>query len=526
MKKFSFVVPVYKTAGFLKRCILSIMDQDYPEWEIVVVLDGPDKKAEGIAKEFINNQKGSSKIRLYEIPHGGAPKARNYGVEKTTGEYLVLFDSDCSLYPGMLRLWAEAFDDHPDCDFVYGGYRFYSPSLETYASMEFDPYMLEVNNYIATMFPMKREIYPGQNEDLKSLQDWDMWLRIVKDNGHKGYYTGEVCFITEAPEMGRITMDSHKNWLERTNEVKRLHNIPDRRICVTSLGLPYQAVQRAKVLDADFKNTILITKPYDYKLLYMFGFYPIGASDHAEILKSAYKSKGCKRAIQWVGTDVFQLRGLPWEVHRELVVELNKIDYHFCNSEWLQEELEQMGINARVNYCPIYQPERFQVKPLPEKFTVGIYHSESNRMHNEQFLLDVARAMPDVEFKFFGPRKAEPRIGNIEILGWQKDITKIIEQCSINLRLTVHDGFPQTLIHFMLMGRKAITNVKMPYADYIDLTPTSRNYINAKADIIQLIRKVKNEKPWTKKFQEEVRGYYLNLCDAEKFKRRVYRCLK
>jgi len=57
MKKFSFVVPVYKTAGFLKRCLLSIMDQDYPEWEIIVVLDGHDKKAEGIVKEFIRNQK-------------------------------------------------------------------------------------------------------------------------------------------------------------------------------------------------------------------------------------------------------------------------------------------------------------------------------------------------------------------------------------------------------------------------------------------------------------------------------------
>lgn len=526
MKKFSFVVPVYKTAKFLKRCVLSIMDQDYPEWEIIVVLDGPDKEAEEIVKEFIGRQIEKPRIKLYEIEHKGAPAARNYGAEKATGEYLVLFDSDCSLYPGMLRLWAEVFEDHPDCDFVYGGYRFYSPNLETYPSIEFDPYMLEVNNYIATMFPMKRSIYPGQNENLKSLQDWDMWLRIVKDHGRKGYFLGEICFITELPEGDMLTMDSHKNWLERTKQVKRLHNIPDKPICVSSYGLSYQAVQRAKVLSADFKNELLVTKPHEYKLIYLFGFYCSAADIHAEILKSSGKSKGCKRAVQWVGTDIYQMRGLPWDVHRELVKELKKIDYHFCNSEGLREELEQMGIEAKVNYCPIYQPERFQIRPLPEKFTVGIYHSDTNQMHNLAFLLDVAKSMPDIQFKFFGPAKYEPKTRNIEFLGWKRDIAKLIEECSINLRITVHDGFPHTPIHFMLMGRKVITNVKMPYTEYVDMQITTQNWVNMKSDLIQLIRKVKNEKPWALKFQEEVRGYYLNLCDAEKYKRRVYRCLK
>ncbi|GAH00460.1 unnamed protein product, partial [marine sediment metagenome] len=256
-------------------------------------------------------------------------------------------------------------------------------------------------------------------------------------------------------------------------------------------------------------------KPHEYKLIYLFGFYPATATHHADILKSAFKSKGCKRAIQWVGTDIFQMRALPWDIHQELVKALNEVDYHFCNSEWLQEELERMGIKAKVNYCPIYQPERFQVKPLPEKFTIGIYHSDTNRMHNQEFLLDVAKAMPDVEFKFFGPMRREPKTKNIELMGWQENIAQIIEQCSINLRISVHDGFPHTPIHFMLMGRKVITNVKMPYADYVDMNVTPQNWINMKADLISFIRKVKNEKPWTPKFQEEVRGYYLNLCDAE-----------
>jgi len=527
MKKFSFVIPVYRMARLLKRCMLSIMDQDYPEWEIVVVLDGPDKEAEKVVKDFI--AKGvmpKPKIRLYEIPHKGAPAARNAGAKRATGDYLVLFDADCSLFPGMLRIWAEAFEDHPECDFVYGGYRFYGPTLDVYASQEFDPYMLEVNNYIATMFPMKREIYPGQNENLKSLQDWDMWLTIVKENGKKGHFLNEICFITESPEVGTISGDSHEHWLERTKQIKKLHNISQRPICVSSLGLPYQAIQRAKVLDADFKTMGLPAKPHEYKLIYLFGFYPRTADAHAEIIASAAKSPGCKRIIQWVGTDVFNMQALPWRAVHDLVDVLNDVEYHFCNSEWLQEELEQMGVKAKVVYCPIYQPERFQVRPLPEKFTVGIYHSETNRMHNQVFLLDVARAMPDVEFKFFGPAGVEPKTKNIELLGWQKDITEVIEQCSVNLRLTIHDGFPHTPIHFMLMGRKVITNVKMPYADYIDMDVNRQNWINCKAELISFIRKVKNEKPWTKKFQEEVRGYYLNLCDAEKYKRRIYKCLK
>lgn len=524
MKKFSFVIPVFQTHGFLKRCLLSIIDQDYPEWEIIVVLDGPNEEASKLTNGFIEQYQG--KIKLFEIEHKGAPAARNYGVKQAIGDYLVLFDSDCSLYPGMLRLWAEAFEDHPDCDFVYGGYRFYSPNLEVYPSEDFDPYMLEVSNYISTMFPMRREIYPGQNENLKSLQDWDMWLRIVKDNGKKGYFLNEICFITELPENGLITMDSHEHWIERTKEVKRLHNIPDRDICVTSLGLPYQAIQRAKVLNADYKTSLLLMKPHEYKLIYLFGFYPASADVHAELLRSAFKNKGCKRAIQWVGTDVFQMGGLIYEANRGLVDALKEVDYHFCNSTWLQEELLSMGIKAKLNYCPLYQAERFQPKPLPEQFTIGVYHSDSNRMHFQEFLIDTARAMPDIQFKFFGPAHTEPKEKNIELVGWQDDITKLIEQCSINLRITVHDGFPQMPIHFMLMGRKVITNVKMPYADYIELFPTPQNYINAKADLVSFIRKVKNEPVWDEKKIEEVRGYYLDLCNPERFRRRVYRCLK
>ena len=88
--KISFIVPAYNTSKTIERTLESIINQEQTllDYEIIVVNDGsPDN-----IKEAVLNYK--DKIKYYEKENGGLSDARNYGVKKSQGEYIIFVDSD------------------------------------------------------------------------------------------------------------------------------------------------------------------------------------------------------------------------------------------------------------------------------------------------------------------------------------------------------------------------------------------------------------------------------------------------
>lgn len=92
----SVIVPVYKVEKYLDRCVNSIRNQTYTNLEIILVDDGsPDKCGEmcdAYAKE-------DHRIKVIHQANAGVSKARNSGIDKSTGEYIVFVDSDDSIDP-------------------------------------------------------------------------------------------------------------------------------------------------------------------------------------------------------------------------------------------------------------------------------------------------------------------------------------------------------------------------------------------------------------------------------------------
>ena len=517
--KFSLIIPVSeKDTHLLRRCITHIKDQDYEEKEIIVV-GHKNKEAQVITED--------EKATFVEARTDTAPVKRNDGFDASKGEIVFFFDVDCMLLPGMLRLLKDTFEDNPDCDFIYGAYRWNTESLNTFPSRPFDPYLLSVMNYISTMSPMKREIFPRFNEDLEYFQDWDLFLRIT-DKGHKGHFLPDVIFITEVTDAKSISGNQKVEFYQKIKTIKQLNKVPLRKICVTSLGAAHQSIQRAKVLEADYigchRGSSLIQTPAMYEnrygMIYVMGFYPITIKDHAALF--ANSRKDCLKVIQWIGTDVHQMRTrFNWETIKYLRENVYKhIDVQLCNSLHLRTELAEMGFNAHVVHMPLC--EEIKPSPLPKKFTVGVYYSDTNPMHNEVFMMDVAKSMPDIDFIFFGGSK-QAKEENIEYVPFT-NINDIIARCSMNLRITVHDGFPHTPIHFMLAGRQVITNVDMPYSNFMDINIDNETYGESKVAVIEKIRAVRTGKEGGD--LDEAKGYYIELMDPVKYKNIIYDILK
>lgn len=91
MEKVSIVIPVYNTASFLQECIESVLQQDYPFFEIILVDDGSTDCSPAICDAYANEY---SHIKVVHQKNGGLSDARNVGLSLSTGSYILFLDSD------------------------------------------------------------------------------------------------------------------------------------------------------------------------------------------------------------------------------------------------------------------------------------------------------------------------------------------------------------------------------------------------------------------------------------------------
>ena len=96
----SVIVPVYKVEQYLDRCVQSIVDQTYPNLEIILVDDGSPDRCGAMCDGWAEKD---SRIRVIHKENGGLSDARNAGLAVATGEYTGFIDSDDHIAPDMYR---------------------------------------------------------------------------------------------------------------------------------------------------------------------------------------------------------------------------------------------------------------------------------------------------------------------------------------------------------------------------------------------------------------------------------------
>lgn len=88
---FSIIVPVYNVEKYLDECILSVVNQTYSSWELVLVNDGSTDKSYDICCKYSEKY---PHIKVISQENGGGSKARNTGLDNAMGKYVVFLDSD------------------------------------------------------------------------------------------------------------------------------------------------------------------------------------------------------------------------------------------------------------------------------------------------------------------------------------------------------------------------------------------------------------------------------------------------
>lgn len=112
---FSVVVPVYNAERYLNKALQSILDQNFTDFELILVNDGSTDGSRAILEAFAKTD--NRVIVLSTDMNCGAAEARNRGIEITRGKYLCFVDADDYIESGFLQHFYDAFQAD-DCDFV------------------------------------------------------------------------------------------------------------------------------------------------------------------------------------------------------------------------------------------------------------------------------------------------------------------------------------------------------------------------------------------------------------------------
>lgn len=118
MKTVSLIIPVYNTEKYLRKCLDSVVQQTYPQMEIICVDDGSTDLSGKIVDEYSTRD---SRIIAVHQPNAGESAARNTGLGLATGEYIGFMDCDDWIEPDMYETLVELLEEN-DADMAIGSW--------------------------------------------------------------------------------------------------------------------------------------------------------------------------------------------------------------------------------------------------------------------------------------------------------------------------------------------------------------------------------------------------------------------
>ena len=111
----SVIVPIYNTEQYLNQCIESILSQDYPYFELLLVDDGSIDDCGKICESWASKDK---RISVFHIENSGQSMARNYGLDHMHGDLITFIDSDDYISSDYLSYLLALFSADSSCAFT------------------------------------------------------------------------------------------------------------------------------------------------------------------------------------------------------------------------------------------------------------------------------------------------------------------------------------------------------------------------------------------------------------------------
>lgn len=223
MNRVSVVIPVYNGEQYIQETLESVLGQTYPDVEVIVVDDGSTDSTLDILASY------GDRLRVFRQKNSGAAAARNKGIQEATGKWVAFVDADDVWLPEKLENQLAACSEYlwsHTASVFRGGVN--NGKLDSDFTPKHAGCVLEklvCGNFITTStVVVDRAVLlesGGFDVSLRSVQDWDLWIRIASKHA-LGYLSEPLALYrvhaASASRSTRKTLPNHMRVIDRIFE--------------------------------------------------------------------------------------------------------------------------------------------------------------------------------------------------------------------------------------------------------------------------------------------------------------------
>lgn len=213
MSVISIIVPCFNQGEFLEETLTSIFAQSYQNWECVIVNDGSSDQTEEIALTWCQKD-----VRFIYYPQAnqGVSVARNNGINKSSGLYILPLDADDIIHEHYLAQAILAFENNQNLKLVYCNCRKFGLENESLNLRKYNYKDLLLDNMIFCSAMFKKADFDktdGYDKDMHNgLEDWEFWIRFLDDKSQVLKLDQEYFFYRiRAHSRNTIESEIHRN---------------------------------------------------------------------------------------------------------------------------------------------------------------------------------------------------------------------------------------------------------------------------------------------------------------------------
>ena len=330
----SIVVPIYNAEQYLRRCVDSILNQEYTDFELLLVNDGSTDASGDICEEYGDQD---PRVIVIQKENTGVSDSRNRALDRARGKYLQFLDSDDWITPDATRLFVRAAEEY-GCDMVISDfYRVVGERLSTKGDIE-EEGVLTREEFAAHMMENPADFYYGV-----------LWNKLYR---------------RDIVEEHNLRMDTDINWCEdfmfnleyiRYAKVFYALHAPiyyyvKRKGSLASQGINISKTVKMKLNVFEYYNNfykhVLEEEDYEKNRLQVYRFFIDAAGDGTvppSILPGS-KKLGDERVF--VNTEILQAEGLAGEDYRK-----RKLLEHYLEPVALKGDLKVMDVRLLLCLC-------------------------------------------------------------------------------------------------------------------------------------------------------------------------------
>lgn len=215
----SVIIPCYNYGKYVGDAIDSVKMQSYENWECVVVNDGSTDDSETRILDAIN---GDERFTYLKEENKGASSARNAGICKSKGKYIVSLDADDVIFSDYLKNGVRYMEEHGECVVYYGRvYFWYSENTpQTLKRWLLTPTLdykdMLKKNYIYVTSMIRRKDYDrigGYDEKLNGYEDWEFYIRLLYRHFHLfvDNHTDALLYRQHGKSLNNLSLKNSKD---------------------------------------------------------------------------------------------------------------------------------------------------------------------------------------------------------------------------------------------------------------------------------------------------------------------------